>query len=215
MHVTLDGRTLDLASLPAGTTVGHIIDHAKASLTGTNQLILSISCDGEQVTATQLKSVMKSPAEAFQSIELESGSPYRAVLDALGQTRQLLSETFATVKQVTDALAAGDLHAAMTGLVECVSAWSNVHESVVQGGALVGVDFDRLIIDGRHILDWLNELNGRLRDIRDAIQVRDHVMLGDILRYELDETMQGWETMLDGFIQHVTDMSQIQPQMQS
>ncbi len=214
MRITLDGQTLSGDSLPDGANVGHVLDYAKTRLTGSDQLILSIHCDGEEIDAARLKGVLASPVDQFQLIELLSGSPYQAVLEALGQTRMLLSETFATVKQISDALAAGDLHAAMTGLVECVGAWSNVHEAVVQGGALVGVDFDRLVVGGRHILDWLNELNGRLRDIRDAIQSRDHVMLGDILRYEIDETMQGWETMLDGFIAHVEKISLAQPQLQ-
>ncbi|MBK8269509.1 MAG: hypothetical protein IPK83_14865 [Planctomycetes bacterium] len=206
MTLILDGIPLNDAHLPEGATVGHAVDLAKGRLAGTGKLILAILCDGAEVDAARLRGVMASDYSFFKRVEMVSGSPYAAVTEALQQARAAFGDSFATIKQVTAWLSAGDIQAAMRGLSECVEAWSDMHEAVVQGGALAGVDFDRLVIGGRHVLDWLGELSKRLRDIRDAIQSRDHVSLGDVLKYEMDETLQGWEVMLDGFIRHVEKM---------
>lgn len=206
MSIILDGCQISDTGLPAGATVGHAIDLAKGRLSGSGRLILGIQCDGSEVETARLRGVMAAPYSHFNRVELTSGSPFSAVLETLGHARAAFGDSFATTKQVTAWLSSGHLDSAMNGLVECVEAWSDMHEAVVQGGALVGADFDRLVLGGRHVLDWLGELSKRLRDIRDAIQSRDHVSLGDILKYEMDETLQSWEIMLDGFIRHVEKM---------
>ncbi len=203
MAIVLDGRQISDEGLTPGATVAHAADLAKAALHGSGRLILSVVCDGDEIDAQRLKDVLRSPYGQFAAIEFLSGAPHAAVRDALVQAQQIFAESFAQVREVSAALSSGDIPAAMQGLVHCVAAWSNMHEAVVQGGALVDVDFDRLVLGGRHVLDWLGDLNQRLRDMRDAIESRDHVMLGDILNYEIDETLRGWETMLREFTAHV------------
>jgi len=66
---------------------------------------------------------------------------------------------------------------------------------MINSGALLQFNFDELVIADRHIFDWLRDLGGKLKDIRDAIENRDHVLLGDILRYETEEFVEGWERM--------------------
>ena len=68
------------------------------------------------------------------------------------------------------------------------------------------LDFDDLEIDGRQITAWLNELAGKLGELKNAIESRDNVLLGDILRYEFDQTLQQWERMLGGFIAYVEQL---------
>ncbi len=70
-------------------------------------------------------------------------------------------------------------------------------------GRLLGVDFESLQLAGRPVAECLTELLERLRDLKDAVANRDHVLLADILRYEFDDVLQRWERMLDGFIDHV------------
>ena len=60
-------------------------------------------------------------------------------------------------------------------------------------------------------MQWLNDLASKLRELKDAIESRDHVLLGDILRYEFDETLEQWERMLDGFIAHVEGIEETVP----
>ncbi|MBX3396008.1 MAG: hypothetical protein KF841_11640 [Phycisphaerae bacterium] len=207
MSLLLDGCLINDTALPDGSTVSHAIDLAKARLSGSGRLILGIYCNGAEVEPSRLRGILSAPYANYSKVELISGSPYSAVIEALNQARAVFAESFSTIKQVSAWLSSGDVPGAMGGLSQCVEAWSNMHEAVVRGGALVGVEFDRLVLGGRHVLDWLGDLNQRLRDIRDAIQSRDHVTLADVIRYELDEALQGWEIMLDGFIRHIEKLA--------
>ncbi|MFQ5430650.1 MAG: hypothetical protein ACE5E1_10105 [Phycisphaerae bacterium] len=203
MTVFLDGRALDGPGCRPESSVGEAIDRAKAELHGTGAVIFGIRCDGEEVPSDRLKEVLSRPLTSVERVELSTGHPQTVVLDVLEQTRRAFVETYATVQRASERMAAGNLAEGMACLAECVGTWGQVHEAIVQGGALVNVDFNRLVIGERHILDWLKSLTTKLREIKSAIESRDNVLLGDILRYELDEMMQGWEHMLDGFMAHV------------
>ena len=69
----------------------------------------------------------------------------------------------------------------------------------------------RCALQGRDIMQLLVEIRTKLTEIKDAIEARDYVLLGDILRYELDEPLQSWENMLNAFIEHVEELQGASP----
>lgn len=205
MIALLDGKPIPGEALRPDTSIRALLDRAAAQLLDTGCIVFGVRCDGEDVPPGELDEVMKQPVSTFERVELISGRPRKIVLEVLEETRRSFADTFATIQQASDDFAAGRVTEGMNRLMDCVGVWSSVHEAIVRGGALVGVDFDRLVINQKHILDWLRDLSSQLRDIKNATEAKDHVLLGDILRYELDETLRGWETMLNGFEQHVRD----------
>lgn len=203
MSAYLNGQPITGETLTPDITVGQVVEKAKARLNDTGDIIFSVICNENEVPADRLDEVLSQPLSAFSRVELISGRPEELVLEALRETRRSFSDSFATIKQAAQDMTAGNLAKGMAGLVECLGVWSNVHETIVQGGALVDIDFDRLVIDGRHILDWLNDLSTKLKEIKSAIESRDNVLLADMLSYEMDEIMQGWESVLHAFVEQV------------
>jgi len=215
MTVLLDNQPLSIDHLAPDATMAQLIDVAKAQIEGTGSVIVALRHNNEDVAVERLEQMLSEPAGSFDNVELISGRPKQVVLDALELVRQAFAESFATVREAADALGAGKVAEAMTSIAECVSIWGHTHASIVQGGALAGVDFEGLDVAGRPLVDWLNELATKLRELKDAIESRDNVLLGDILRYELDDTLRKWEQMLDGFIWHIEQMdnaAQLLPQ---
>lgn len=203
MNILLDKRPLDLSADAGITTVGHALEAAKSRLAGTNMLIFGVRCNQQDVSPELLEETLSRPLGSFEDLEFISGHPSDVVLAALNQTRLALADTFSGVRETADALSKGRIPDAMSSLVRCLTVWSQAHEAVVQGGALCRIDFESLLIDGRPMLDWLHDLTRQLRGLKSAIESRDHVLLGDILQYELDEMLRGWERMLDGMIDHI------------
>jgi hypothetical protein len=206
MTVLLNDQPLSLAHLSPEATVVEVINEAKARLEGTGTVIVALRHNNEVVPAEHVERMLAEPISGFEHLELITGRPREVVLEALEQVREGFRDTFAVVKEAAEALAAGKLSDAMTQLSACLGLWGRAHESLIQGGSLLGLSFDDLEIGGRPITAWLNELAGKLRELKEAIESRDNVLLGDILRYELDETLQQWERMLDGIITHVEQL---------
>lgn len=201
MNILLDGKPIGLS--PDIATVGNALDAAKRHLSGTDLLVFGIRCDEADVSPEGVEDILIRPVNDFSMLEFVTGHPIDVVLTALRQTRMALSDSFTGVREAAEALSRGRISKAMSALVRCLAVWGQTHETVAQGGALCRLDFESLIIEGRPLLDWLHDLARQLRGLKSAIESRDHVLLGDILQYELDETLRGWECMLDGIIRHL------------
>lgn len=203
MNIFLDSQPLTTTTLDRNCTVQAALDAAKRQLSGSDLLIFGVKCDSQEVSPEDLERTLSLPAGRFARVDFISGHPADVVLAALRQTRLSLADSFTGVKQSSECLSKGNISDAMSSLVRCLTIWGQAHEAVVQGMALCNVDAEQLIISGRPLLDWLHEIARQLRSLKEAIESRDHVLLGDILQYELDETLQGWEVMLDGIISHI------------
>ena len=203
MNIFLDSQPLAATDLDRNATVQAALDAAKRKLAGTDLMIFGVKCDDQEISPEDLEQTLSLPAARFARVDFVSGHPNEVVLAALRQTRLSLADSFTGVKQASESLSKGRVSEAFGALVRCLAVWGQAHEAVVQGMALCSLDAERLVISGRPLLDWLHELARQLRGLKGAIESRDHVLLGDILQYELDETLQGWEVMLDGIIAHI------------
>lgn len=203
MNILLDSQPIELPMPVDRATVGQALDAARGKLSGTNLMIFGVRCDGVDVSPEHLDQVLASPAQGFTQLEFITGHPFDVVSVALKQARMALADTFVTVKDASEALAHGRIPEAMSALVRCLNVWGQTHEAIIQGGSLCGLDFEHVVIHDRPLLDWLHDLARQLRGLKGAIESRDHVLLGDILQYELDETLCDWEAMLTGIVEYI------------
>lgn len=205
MKILLDNKPLVANGLNGSAVVAQYLDAAKATLRGTDRMVFGLRFDGEDVPATRIEESLSTPIAELESLEFVTASARQVVADALRETQRALTDSFVGVREGAEALSKGRLAEAMERLTDCLTVWAQTHEALVQGGTLLALDFERMAVAGRPMLDWLGDLARRLREIRDAIEARDHVLLGDILHYELDETLSGWEQMLGGVIEHISN----------
>lgn len=206
--ILLDNAPISLDDASESPTVSEALETVKARLHGSGRMVLGLRCNDEEILVNDLDAVLNRHADEFDTVEFISGDPAAAVIDALRQTRTALGETFVGVRQAADALARGRVAESMEHLVGCLSVWSQVQDAVLRGGALVNLDFQRVTVEDRPMIHWLSDLTRVLRDLKGALESRDHVLLGDILQYELDETLRGWEQMLDAMIEAIRSSSQ-------
>jgi len=203
MPILLDSKPYDDARIRPGATVAELIDTVKTELSGTGRLLLALRCDDQELDAGRLDSLLNEPMSRFERLELISGRPEPIVLDTLEVCREALADTFAPLQEAAAALSTGRLSEAMSRLVECVAVWSQTHEALVNSARLLRIDLQALRAGDRPVVEWLNGLAEKLRELKKAIESRDFVLLGDLLRYELEATIQGWEGMLDRVIEHI------------
>ncbi len=203
MQAFLNGNEVALNEIAGNATVGVVVDAVKGAIPDKGSILLEIACDGRTIHSEQITQILNRPATEYQRIECRSGNPAEIVVTTLNASLSVLAESKASALQAAEDLASGSLGPGMQRLIDCVEIWSQAHEAMINSGALLQFNFEELVIADRHIFDWLRDLGGKLKDIRDAIENRDHVLLGDILRYETEEFVEGWERMLNAYIEHV------------
>jgi hypothetical protein len=209
MRILLDDKPLTVEDVSPDASLAQLLDVAKGRLQGTGSVIVALRHNDEDVPVERLEQMLREPVSNLDNLELVTGRPTEVVLTALEEVRVAFAETFAEVKEAAEALTTGNLGAASRTLADCVGVWARTHEAIVQGGALVGVNFDEIEIGGRTMVDRLLVLVAKLRELKEAVESRDHVLLGDILRYEMDEVLQQWEQMLNGFIDHLRQLDEV------
>jgi hypothetical protein len=203
----LDGQPLGIDGIASDAPVSTVVERAKNALTNRDSILLEVICDGSAIGASALEQTLSAPVSSFSRVELVSGNPRDIVVETLEASRRSIGDTFELVALAAGELNSGSVATGMQRLIDCVDIWSQAHEAMVNSGQLLNLDIESLVIEDRCVLDWLREPAAKLREIRDAIESRDHVMLGDILRYEMDDFLQGWERMLDAYAMHIRSHS--------
>lgn len=208
MTAFLDGIEIPSHRLAPGLTAGELINRLQTQLRETGEMILVVACDREEVPPNGLDQVMALPVSSIDRLDMISGRPEEVVLEALEQTRASLANSLSVVRRSADDLLSGKVEEGMVRLVSCVETWADVHEAVTQGGALVHINFDQTVLESRDIRGCLNDIHAKLHEIKEAAVSGDHLLLCDILRYETNETLRNWETMLDNVIEQVKQLAE-------
>src|SRR4029450_5082616 len=76
---------------------------------------------------------------------------------------------------------------AMEKLSGCFSTWHNAQESVVKIARLLRLNLDHVRVCDRSLSHLMDEFTGQLRQVKQALEGRDFVTLGDVLAYEMTE----------------------------
>lgn len=205
-ETTLDDAAWSFGDMPASADLQWLVDAARARLAGTGRLLIRVRVNGADATPESLEEQLPAPIGSFERLELISDQPKAIVLDVLREAQRQFSNSFEHIKDASDAFSAGDPAAAMTQLAHSVEIWAKTQEAVVKSVSLLKLDLDAVVVEDRPLAEWLQEVVKQLSDVSSAIKDRDHVLLADILRYEFDESLQAWERLLAGIMEHVTDL---------
>ena len=160
------------------------------------RLIVSLRCDGEEVPQEGLAAVLESPINRFDRLELLPQPVLALVHGTISQASSVFEETTPLRHKCADLLAEGQHDGAMTELSRLCSIWKQVQESVLVCARAMELDLDALRIADVGLPDLIEQVKRQLEDLREALESRDTVLVGDILRYELEEPFDRWQQLL-------------------
>ena len=194
MIVTLDGRRID-HDLTPGCSLQALIDNMRDELPA-GHLVVSVAVNGREFGENDLIDELSQPLDTEDQVDLESGDRLALSADALCGVAEQLTETGRLQPEIADQLNAGQVAQAVGRISEFVQTWQACQNAVVQCSGLVGRDLTQEQFAGRSIENYLGELVERLRDIRDALDARDMVLLADLIHYEVPDLCQTWHDLL-------------------
>ncbi len=202
MQVYLDDNPVDVSD-QAGMTVRQVAQQVRECLAPQERMLVAIHIDGHLVERDRLDEVLDSPAGEHGKIDFQSAVPRMLAREVLVHARALVAEAAPIREQAGEMLAAGQTARAMEMLGSCFAVWSQVQESMSRSVELLGLDLDQLQVDGKPASQMLDEFAQRLREVKEALENRDYVTLADILQYELQDTTERWQALLDLVIEQI------------
>lgn len=204
MDIYLDDKPVAVADGEA-LTVQELVCELRPQLADGRRMLTTIRCDGKAVESNELEAALGEVAGHYGRIEFQTSDRGELVLAALKGAAELFEESDVSRRQAADLLNEGQAGKAMAVLGECFRAWSQAHESVVQSSQLLKLDL--LDMRARDVVvgEWLGLLRDKLRELKEALEVSDHVLVADILRYEFDDISQQWKQIVAHLIERTQE----------
>ena len=191
MSVMVDHERLEVEALGL-QTVGQVLSHLQKD----NRLVVNLLIDGREPDLDHLPQVRQSSVTGH-TLFIETAEPREMALEVIAEVESQLREADRLKGEAVELLQkSGGAVKAMEKLSGCFSTWHNAQESVVKVGRLLRLDLDALRVGDRSLSQLIGGFSGQLRQIRQALEARDFVTLGDVLSYEMTETSTQWQAAL-------------------
>jgi len=186
MPVTVDDQTLPAENLGL-RTVGEVLNHLRQR----NRLVVQVLVDGQEPDLTQMPALRARPL-GEHTVYIETTAPDELAGQILREVTQQLEQTDALRESAVGLLRQNQPGRAMEKLAGCFVAWQSAQQSVQQIAELLSIDLQGVRIDGQSLADLLHKFADQLRDLRQALENRDYVLLGDVLGYDTADTTRQW-----------------------
>ena len=184
MDVLVDGVVVD-GAFAQGKTLEEALRHIQANLCKPEHLVMGLRCNGEDIPANGMDTFLKRSSDEVERLEVLTNTRCAVVADAMEEASKSLSQTADAVTHIVELLATGKTADALGGLAKCMTAWQQVHQAVVHSIGMMSLDLQRETINGESLADLLTQPKDVLTQVRDALKTQDHVLLADLLEYEL------------------------------
>lgn len=202
MLITLDGKRLpdqDAAHL----TLQALIDQIRTSLLP-DRIVVGVRIDGQPVAGEPLGQRLGQALAGVTQIDLDSADPLVLAADALRDLTDQLGDARDGLAQIAVQIQAGKPDAALEDFRGFLGVWRNSQTALRDCSELLGRDLTRDEVDGQMLLNHIEQLSGKLRELRDAFEARDMVLLSDLVEYEMPELCQAWQghfqALADGLV---------------
>lgn len=196
MEVFLDDKLVDDAFVNNVTTVEEALRHVQANLCALNQMVVGLRCNGQEVPADKMAKMLQEPAKSFARLEVVTGTKDELVTDAMSEASTCLAETERACRRVAELLEERNTVEAAQTLAECLRVWQQVHEAVGKSIEMLQVDPQHIMVGDESLIQLLEKPKEVLLQIRSALQVKDYVLLADILQYEFSAVTDCWRAII-------------------
>jgi hypothetical protein len=203
MIVTLDGERLDGAFSNQGTLQA-LIDQVRRTRPE-DSVIVTVAIDGEPLVGKELGERLERPVDQVTQVDLGSADRRQLAADALREVAAQLATVGDDQAAVAGELQAGNTSEAVGRFGKFLEAWQLCQRSILECSGLLGQDLTAVQCDGRSVREHLDGLADKLRELRDAFDARDTVLLADLIQYEVPDVCRGWHGIMKNLADSVAD----------
>ncbi|MFO0840484.1 MAG: hypothetical protein U1D55_18405 [Phycisphaerae bacterium] len=195
MPILLDGKPFAVDA-GAGDSLRDVIDRVR-SRQPTERLIVSVAINGREIPETELPAAMQNCVNEADRIELASGALRDVAGEALRSVAAELRRAGAAQANVAAELQAGRVQEGLRRVGQDVALWQSCRQAIVDASELLGRDLLAERIDGQPVSALMDDLVGRLTELRDTFQANDLITLADLVAHEWPPVYERWAEAFD------------------
>lgn len=205
MEVLVDDVPVD--TVFGGTsTIEDALHHVQSHNCLPDRLVIGLRCDGQDVPVNAMADTMGKPVSSCELLEVFTGTKAELVRDAMAQASACLTETQEACQQVAELLTEGKTVEAAEALGGCLRVWQQIHDAVGKSIQMLQLDALQTTVNDDTLLAAISKPKEILLQVKEALQVRDHVLLADILQYEFPAVTAQWHDIIAKLRQEAEDL---------
>ncbi len=191
MHVLLDDRPCQSHA----ATIAEAIFEGVRLARSRGRMVVDVYVDGVLMSHDELASDTRLSRPATE-VRLNTVLASDLAQDALRAASDALVEADDLHRRAAELIQAGQMGEAMGLMSQALAIWSSVQSAASQGSEAAGIDLEAVEVDGIAMRKLIETLNGKLRQLRDALSAGDTVTLADTLLYDLPPVVTEWRGLL-------------------
>lgn len=192
MQILLDENVCDVAADTVEEAIAVCADLVEAQ----GRMIVDVHVDGARWSEEELASTENQSTTA-QVVELTSADPAQLVLQTFQDAAEALTDADELQQEAAQLLQSDQRTICMDKMGEALSIWLSVQQAIVKGSQVIGLQLDKVTVDGTPIVTSIVQLNEQLRMLRTALEQDDQIALADSLLYEFPDIVREWQGILE------------------
>lgn len=195
MQILVDDHSYQPAG-GADQTVQELALEVVAAAAGSPRMVVALRCDGSDIDEQRLTEVLAANVGSFDSVEIITQPVAALVKATLDQAIAVFDDASRSRGAIADALAEGRVNDAMESLQTLLNTWRQVQEALVGAAEGLELTLDDLSVEDHPLTELVAMIRTHLTELKDAMTDGDFVLLGDVVRYELEEPFRLWGQLL-------------------
>lgn len=195
MEIIIDDTPVDELAVENGT-IEEALHHIQTACCPAERMVVGVRLDGKDVRSDAMAEALKKPMSTLQRLEISTGTKAELVMEAMTQASACLSDSVRACHEAAAMLTEGRTAEAAESLGKCFRVWQQVHEAISKSIAMLDMDAASCTINGEPLAGVIGKPIETLVQIKEALTVRDHVLLADVLEYEFEDVTNWWHALI-------------------
>jgi hypothetical protein len=182
--------------LPPGSSLGQIIEHVCRQGVSADRVITHIRINGQELLEDERGLYPDISGEEIDLLELQTGLSTEMASRGLRDARDYLERLNPAIGETADLFRTGQDAKALEQYGRCMDGLNWFMQILEGAKQVMALDYHQIQSHKVSIQSYVENLQQNIREMWNAQQDEDWVMLSDLLEYELLPLMEGWKEIL-------------------
>ena len=187
------------------TTLEQLSESIRNGAVPEDRLVISIQGDGRDLVAHDLDEALSRPVVEYDRLDFLTESTSTVAVEALETAGQMFVESAAGRTQTATLFTQGQIDEALQLLGPCIITWQRAFDAVAQVLTLTGLELDEVESEGVRLTAMVETWTDQLRQIKEAFENKDFVLIADLLEYEFGPTTDRWAAYIQSISEIIQD----------
>lgn len=194
MEVYLDGKPMDGELV--GGNLSEMLNDLMSNRLGDDRTIREVKVNGANFEEAVMGPAMTVGRTAIDRLDVDTLETREVAQHFLSRAHVFLEPIVYSVERVAELFRVGDEKDASTHYVRTLESLQLFMQTLQSTREALALDFEAAAVEGVSAQDRLNRLSGLVRELLEAQEQEDWVLLSDVLQYDLAPELSAWNPLL-------------------